>query len=73
MLRNKGNVAAEKSLAVIPFESVGGDTANAYLAEGIADELTIALARLPSCVSLAEARWRSSRERERAPRRSARP
>jgi eukaryotic-like serine/threonine-protein kinase len=47
MLRKPGNVAAEKSLAVIPFESVGGDTANAYLAEGIADELTIALARLP--------------------------
>jgi len=47
MLRKPGNVAAEKSLAVIPFESVGGDTENAYLAEGIADELTIALARLP--------------------------
>ena len=46
VLRQSGNVV-EKSLAVIPFESVGGDTANAYLAEGIADELTIALARLP--------------------------
>jgi serine/threonine-protein kinase len=38
---------AEKSLAVLPFSSVGGDTANAYFAEGIADELTTALARLP--------------------------
>jgi len=37
----------EKSLAVLPFASVGGDTANAYFAEGIADELTTALARLP--------------------------
>jgi serine/threonine-protein kinase len=41
------NGAAEKSLAVLPFASVGGDTANAYFAEGIADELTTALARLP--------------------------
>jgi len=47
MVRDKGNVVAEKSLAVIPFETAGGDTANAYLAEGIADELSIALARLP--------------------------
>jgi serine/threonine-protein kinase len=39
--------SGEKSLAVIPFEWVGGDTANAYFAEGVADELTIALAKLP--------------------------
>ena len=39
--------ASIKSLAVLPFTSVGGDTANAYFAEGIADELTTALARLP--------------------------
>src|SRR5687768_3023305 len=32
------------SIAVLPFESVGGDTANIYFAEGIADELTTALA-----------------------------
>jgi serine/threonine-protein kinase len=38
---------ADKSLAVLPFESVGGDTANAYFAEGIADELTTAFSRLP--------------------------
>jgi serine/threonine-protein kinase len=38
---------AVKSLAVLPFESVGGDTANAYFAEGIADGLTTALAQLP--------------------------
>jgi serine/threonine-protein kinase len=37
----------DKSLAVIPFESVGGDTANAYFAEGIADELTTALTKVP--------------------------
>ena len=38
--------AGEKSLAVLPFESVGGDTANAYFAEGIADELTTALTKV---------------------------
>jgi serine/threonine-protein kinase len=37
----------EKSLAVLPFSAVGGDTANAYFAEGIADELSTALSRLP--------------------------
>jgi eukaryotic-like serine/threonine-protein kinase len=35
------------SLAVIPFASVGGDTANVYLADGIADELTTVLSRVP--------------------------
>ncbi len=38
---------AAASLAVIPFASVGGDTANTYLAEGIADELTTVLSRVP--------------------------
>ena len=36
-----------KSLAVLPFESVGGDTANVYFAQGLADELTTALTRVP--------------------------
>jgi eukaryotic-like serine/threonine-protein kinase len=35
-----------KSLAVLPFESVGGDTANAYFAQGLADELTTALSHV---------------------------
>ncbi len=37
----------ERSLAVLPFSSVGGDTANAYFAAGIADELGSALTRIP--------------------------
>jgi len=37
---------AGKSLAVLPFESVGGDTANVYFAEGMADELTTALGKV---------------------------
>jgi serine/threonine-protein kinase len=44
---NAATAANAKSLAVLPFASVGGDTANVYFAEGIADELTTALARLP--------------------------
>jgi len=36
-----------RSLAVLPFASVGGDTANAYFAEGMADELATALAKVP--------------------------
>ncbi|HEU4723199.1 MAG TPA: protein kinase [Gemmatimonadaceae bacterium] len=43
----RGDASAAKSLAVLPFGSVGGDTANLYFAEGIADELTTALARMP--------------------------
>ena len=39
--------SAERSLVVLPFTSVGGDTANAYFAAGIADELTSALTQIP--------------------------
>jgi serine/threonine-protein kinase len=36
-----------KSHTVLPFASVGGDTANEYFAEGMADELTTELAKVP--------------------------
>ncbi|MDZ4864108.1 MAG: protein kinase [Gemmatimonadota bacterium] len=45
--RPASGASGDKSLVVLPFESVGGDTANRYFAEGIADELSTALARLP--------------------------
>ena len=35
------------SVAVLPFENIGGDTANAYFADGMADELTTALSKVP--------------------------
>ena len=35
------------SLAVLPFENIGGDTANVYFAEGMSDEITTELARVP--------------------------
>jgi len=38
---------ADKSLAVLPFAATGGDTANSYLAEGIADEVSNTLAQVP--------------------------
>jgi eukaryotic-like serine/threonine-protein kinase len=37
----------DKSLAVLPFTTSGGDTANAYLAEGIADEVNNTLSQIP--------------------------
>ncbi len=39
--------AAIRSVVVLPFESVGGDTANVYFAEGMADELSNALTKVP--------------------------
>jgi hypothetical protein len=39
--------STERSLVVLPFTSVGGDTANSYFAAGIADELTSALMQIP--------------------------
>ena len=36
------------SLAVLPFENIGADTANAYFAQGISDEITTELARVPN-------------------------
>ena len=41
------STAHVRSLVVLPFESVGGDTANAYFAEGMADELSNALTKVP--------------------------
>ncbi len=40
-------VLADRSLAVLPFTSSGGDTANTYFAEGIADEVTNTLSQVP--------------------------
>jgi serine/threonine-protein kinase len=40
------NANAMRSLAVLPFETVGGDSTDAYLAQGIADELKITLGKL---------------------------
>jgi serine/threonine-protein kinase len=45
--RSDGGVpTAPPSLAVLPFEAVGGDTANAYFGDGIADEIATALSKV---------------------------
>ena len=40
-------VVAPKSIAVLPLVNAGGDTADIYFAEGMTDEVTGALARVP--------------------------
>jgi TolB-like protein/tetratricopeptide (TPR) repeat protein len=42
-----GSDVAPHSVAVLPFANVGKDTATEYFADGMADELTTALARVP--------------------------
>ena len=39
--------SSPRSLAVLPFASVGGDTDNNYFAEGMAEEVATALAKVP--------------------------
>jgi serine/threonine-protein kinase len=47
MLRHStGPAAGPKSLAVLPFANIGGDSAQEYLAEGMSDELTTALGKV---------------------------
>ena len=47
LLSRRGDAAAEKRIAVIPFANVGGDSAQQYFADGVSDELTTALGRVP--------------------------
>ncbi|MGE5927113.1 MAG: protein kinase domain-containing protein [Gemmatimonadota bacterium] len=42
-----GDTTALGTVAVLPFANMGGDTADAWFAEGMADELTTALAKVP--------------------------
>jgi serine/threonine-protein kinase len=42
----RSDAPIERSLAVLPFDNVGGDTADAYFAEGIAEELITALSKV---------------------------
>jgi len=39
--------SAIRSVAVLPFENIGGDSSDAYLAQGLTDELAITLGTLP--------------------------
>jgi serine/threonine protein kinase/tetratricopeptide (TPR) repeat protein len=50
-LKDRGSTASDThSLAVLPFENVGDDSANAYFADGMADELTTELSKVPGLI-----------------------
>ena len=68
--RSEPPLTGPRSVAVLPFDVVGGDTADTYFAEGMADELTTVLSKLPTlrvasrsaAFSLARSGKRSARE-----------
>jgi len=43
---NHGAIAAQKSIAVLPFENLSADPGNAYFAEGIQDEILTRLSKI---------------------------
>ncbi|HEU4829316.1 MAG TPA: protein kinase [Gemmatimonadales bacterium] len=63
--RDRGSPPETSTIAVLPFASMGGDTADAWFAEGMADELTTALTKVPGVRVAARssaARFRDSNE-----------
>jgi serine/threonine-protein kinase len=46
LLRNSGGGASSDSIAVLPFQNLSGDPAQAYFSSGIAEEIRSALARI---------------------------
>jgi eukaryotic-like serine/threonine-protein kinase len=52
------------SVAVLPFENVGGDTAQLYFADGMTDELAMALAKVPGLQVAARTSSRAFRGRQ---------
>jgi TolB-like protein/Tfp pilus assembly protein PilF len=46
--RQRGSThVAENSIAILPFDNAGGDVNDAYLSEGLSDELRLQLSRVP--------------------------
>ncbi len=43
---NSANAAAKKSVAVLPFDNIGGDKDNEYFGDGLTEELIVNLSRL---------------------------
>jgi TolB-like protein/Tfp pilus assembly protein PilF len=43
-----GGVSSDTSIAVLPFKNLGGDLAQAYLSDGITEEIRTALKRIPT-------------------------
>ena len=52
------------SLAVLPFESLGGDTNDDYLADAVTEDLTTSLSRLPGTLVIARTSADSYRDRK---------
>ena len=46
-MRASGRATDERSIAVLPFTNIGGDSAKDFFADGMADELTTALGKVP--------------------------
>ena len=47
VVNNKSTRTDIRSLAVLPFNNIGGDSSNAYFADGMSDELTTELSKVP--------------------------
>src|SRR5262249_5615162 len=63
--RQTGETISKKSIAVLPFESLSEDKANAYFADGIQEEI---LTRLASIADLKEISRSSTQEYQSKPR-----
>jgi hypothetical protein len=50
--RQTGELIAEKSIAVLPFENLSEDKANAYFADGIQDEILTRLSKIADLKAL---------------------
>ncbi len=59
-----GGGNSRNAIAVLPFESLNGDTANTYLGEGIADELATSLAKVPGLTLAGRTSVRALRDRQ---------
>jgi TolB-like protein len=67
----EGTAARRLSLIVLPFENLGGDRSENYLAEGVTEDLTTDLARLPGAFVIARNTAYSFKDKPLTSRRSA--
>jgi TolB-like protein/Flp pilus assembly protein TadD len=63
IIQSYGNVDRGVSLAVMPFESLSSDPEHAFLADGITDDVTTTLSRMPHTFVISRNSSRASRER----------
>jgi TolB-like protein len=63
IIQSYGSVDRGVSLAVMPFESMSSDPENAFLADGLTDDVTTTLSRMPHTFVISRNSSRASRER----------